>query len=382
MARKKDIESTEIRYLTDDELRAKELKEDKNTFLENLKKASSSQGFSAKRVREGKKSTPDKLPKMANDDDLADSVLSIPEKVEYVDDLRWEEIMQQFDELSPIDDITDEERSYYRRKSEGDKFDDLFKNERSMLSDVLTNVQKRSKIVDSRLNSMSGKGSYGISKNFIELTEAANSMDNTKLQLIKAMADLKKTAADLRMKDQKNSPVVEENNDSIADKFYKSIISGGTQKFMHSTMGQYGGNGLEESTGYNISQPLVNSNPYANELSPYNQANSNYGNMEIDDVDKYGYIRNENRNVDICVYRYEDGGVEFVALDEHGEVVHDYELPGSNLLDTLEIKPMSKYAYDKFQRKYRIVDVTSTVDLSDLDDNKYDDMDSDDKYDY
>jgi hypothetical protein len=204
-------------------------------------------------------------------------------------------------------------------------------------------------------------------------------MDNTKLQLIKAMADLKKTAADLRMKDQKNSPVVEDDNDSIADKFYKSIINGGTQKFAQSTINQFMGSS-EDSTAYNISQPLSNAPAYAGELSPYNT--SNQQEYDMDEVDKFGYIRNERRNVDICVYRYEDGVMEFVALDEHGDVVDGYELPSDVLLETIEIKPMSKYAYDKYQRKYRIVDVSNTVDLSDIDDDKYDNMTSDDKYDY
>lgn len=400
MARKKEQIECPIRYLTDDEVHAMNLKKDKTSFLDNLKKASSNSGggFSAKRIRseqQNKKKTEFNTGKKS--EGLADSVLLIPEKEEIIDDEHWQELMLRFDELSPIEDITDEEREYYRRKSDGDKFDDMFKNERSMLSDVLNNAQKRSKMVESKLSAMSGKGSYGVSKNYNDLVEAANSIDNLKLQTIKAIADLKKTSADLRMKDQKNNPVVvDEDNDTIADRFYKSIINGGSQKFIQSSTDPYMNSGLSSGGSFNITQPLVrqstpmsNSNTYEeepNSQAPFNGTISSqpdyYSSVSKDDADQFGYIRNENRNVEICVYHYDDDSYEFVALDEHGDVVDDYELPNAILADSLSVKPMSNYAYDKYQRKYRIIEMSSTVDIGDMEDIDYDSITNDDKYNY
>jgi hypothetical protein len=129
-------------------------------------------------------------------------------------------------------------------------------------------------------------------------------------------------------------------------------------------MSQYhnSGYGYNNPGSFNISQPIDN----------FNQS---VPSITSDDVDQYGYIRNESRNVDICVRRYPDGRLEFVAIDGDGEEVHDYELPNDDLLDTVEIKPMSKYAYDTYQRKYRIIDI-------DYDNPAYDNATNDDKYDY
>lgn len=360
-----------VRLMSDEEFNAMTIKENKSSFLNSLTSASStSKGFSAKRIRERNEKKSEQN-KSLSTFSLDNPAMDIPERVDYIDDERWEELLQKFDEISPIDDITDEERSYYRRKTDGDKFDELFKKERSMLSDVLTDIQKRSKLINARINSMSGKGSYGVSKNFVELVDAGTGMDKAKLDVIKAMADLKKTATDLRMKEMKNNPVTnDESNDTIADKFYKSIIGGGSQKFIQSSIQQYRTNDANHSLPgtFNITQPLSNTT-----------ISSNYSN---NNADKYGYIRNENKHVDICLYRFNDNHLEFVALDENGNEVPDYELPSDMLLDTIDIKPMAKYGYDKFQRKYRIIDVNDTVDLRNIDDESYDSENTDDKYDY
>ena len=100
------------------------------------------------------------------------------------------------------------------------------------------------------------------------------------------------------------------------------------------------------------------------------------------EVDSTGYIANEKRNVEICIYKYDDGSMKFVALDEDGEVVHNYELPDESLLASIHTKPMSSYAYDEYDRKYKIVDVSSCVSLDDIDDDKYDNVSTDDKYNY
>lgn len=371
MAKRNNNVECPITLLTDKEFDAITLKDNKASFLDNLRNATATTGFSARKVREKKEQSTGNYTKTQSPSsgELSSSVLDIPERIDYFDDDRWEQMMAQFDEISPIEDITDEERSYYRSKTGGDKYDEMFKKERSMLNDVLSDIQKRSKIINGRINSMGGKGSYGISKSFVELVEAGTAMDTAKLQIIKAMADLKKTATDLRMKEQKANPDngVTETKDSVADRFYKSIISGGSKRFIESSMQQYHNTGYDDMQPgqFNISQPI--------------DSMTNKHDMSIDDVDAYGYIRNESKNVDICLYRYPDGRLEFVAMDEHGSPVYDYELPHDDLLDTIEIKPLSKFGYDIYQRKYRIIDVDNTMDY---DDPRFDNMSSDDKYDY
>ena len=374
MAKRRSNVECPITILSDDEFNNLSLKENKTSFLDNLRNASSTSGFSARKIRERKERSSvtesgSKLSDLTPSDESSNSFLNIPERIDYFDDDRWGEMLSQFDEISPIEDITDEERNYYRRKNDGDKFDDLFKKEHSMLNDILGDIQKRSKLINNRINSMGGKGSYGVSKTFVELVEAGTSMDTTKLQIIKAMADLKKTATDLRLKEQKANPDdgVTETKDTVADRFYKSIISGGSRKFIESSMAQHYNTGYSASNpgSFNISQPIESTRTYSEPIS-------------VDEVDAHGYIRNELRNVDICIHRYPDGRLEFAAIDANGEQVYDYELPNDYLLETIDIKPMSKYGYDEYQRKYRVIDIEDI----DYDDPKYDTATNDDKYSY
>ena len=376
-----------IYIMTDEEFFEMKKSENKESVLSNLLDASKNNTkFSMKTMK--KKKEPDKSSEMKssmNGSDILFEAIDIPEKVEgiVIDDEKWDDMMAYFDEISPIDDIVNDERYSYRRNSDEDDYQRLFKKENSMLSDVLSDLQKRSKLINNKINAMSGKGTYGISKNFTELVEAANSLDSTKLSVIKEMVGIKKTAADLKLKDKRLNPDEGiDDRDSVADAFYKQIIGGGTKNFLQSTLTPYAGlqggivgtgsvNNQEynDDIGFNITQPI----PYANTDSGYDEIVA----------DKYGYIANENRNVEICIYRYEDGSMKFVALDEDGEVVHNYELPSEVLLDDIRTKPMSSYAYDKYDRKYKIIDIsTSGVDLSDMDDDNYDDISDDDKYDY
>ena len=62
---------------------------------------------------------------------------------------------------------------------------------------------------------------------------------------------------------------------------------------------------------------------------------------------------------------------------EAGEEVTDYELPDDDLLETMSIRPGAAYAYDKFGRKYKILDVNDSVEDDIISDDEYDE---DDKY--
>ena len=82
------------------------------------------------------------------------------------------------------------------------------------------------------------------------------------------------------------------------------------------------------------------------------------------------------------MYRYDDGSLEFVALDKDGQEVYDYELPDNDLLYNMTVKPMSPYAYDEYGRQYKIIDKSAAVDLDDLDDPELDNYVPKDKYEY
>ena len=376
-----------IYLMTDEEFNAMKQKETKESVLNELISATKNDGkFTTKNVKRTSKPQTFELTGTSTKENSLSELSAFSSTTENrepikLSDSDWSDMMDYVSD-SPIDDITSSDMFSYRHSNNSDdKFKNLFAKETSMLNSVLADLQKRSKIVNDKIKSMSGKGTYGVSKNFSDLLEAANSLDTVKLNAIKSMADMKKSAADLKLKDKRLNPVTEvEDNDSIASQFYKQIIGGGANNFVNSSINQY--SQLQAPKGAVVASSSNNQNNYMpfNVSQPIPQ-NYSYDGNDID-VDTTGYIANEKRNVEICIYKYDDGSMRFVALDEDGEVVHNYELPDESLLASIHTKPLSNYAYDEYDRKYKIIDVSSCVTLDDIDDDKYDTVTTDDKYSY
>lgn len=396
MARKKEEEKPMIRFMSDEEFEAMKLKEDKGSFLDDLisaSKKSNGSRFSVKKIDRTKKeesSNDDdddeyKLSEVAEEMQLSVKPLELNDKIEPIDEDSWNDMLDQFNNLSPIDDITMQDRLRYRRKAEGDKYDAMFDKERSMLNDVLSDLQSRSKIVNTSLKNMvkskpsGGRG--GVSKVFTELVEASNSLDLAKLNVIKELVNVKKSAIDLRIKEQKNLPQEDENDvDTVADQFFKRLTGAGPKQMQGTMISKYANGNTDpdyDENGELVNEPTFNlSQPLA--MAGYD----GYEDINEIDADAHGYIRNEANGVDVFVYRYDDGSLEFVALDKDGNEIYDYELPNNDLLYSMTVKPMSPYAYDEYGRQYKIVDKSSAVDLDDLDDPELDNYVPTDKYDY
>ena len=340
-------------------------------------------GFMARLLESSGKKKPFKTKEYVKKDDkkykssefeIKSPELVIPDKViPKIDDEQWEHMMEEFDELSPIDDITSMEQGRYRRRNTGDKFDNMFKKEQSMLSEVLKDLQARSKIINNYVKEVSSrsKSVRGVSKTFAEILEVGNTTDSSKLQTIRALVDIKKTIQDMRLKEEKLNPKEDENADNAVDKFYRNIINGGSRNFM-----------TQSISGYSVQPNAYSEDEDGNKVNDFNitqpmgeQVISSY--QYEGNSDPYGYIRSEVSEADVCVYRYPDSSLEFVCLTADNEEIIGTELPDESLLESMSIKPGSMVAYDKYGRKYRIVD------MEEVDDESYlDDITTDDKYEY
>jgi hypothetical protein len=393
----------EIKILSDEEYEEYQKEKHRKSFLselEKMTKPANGSSFSIKDVKPEKQeiheeSTP-ATPEYAN-----------KELLNVADD--WGEFVRDLggiDELSPINSVTDERITGFQLDDEiiagEDKYSHVFKKELAMLSEVLKDVKSHGKRVDQQLTKMTqaskgaGNRSVGITKNYSDLVEAYNSINSSKVQIIKTMADLRAKQVDWRMKDKAANPGESESTDTIADKFFQNIVNGGTKNFINTAgVQQYAQSDFEydpiedsqtnstnvdditgdtsdidsiaQGVGFNITQPL--------------QGYHDYGKSDING-DEFGNIANEHRNFDICVYEYGDNKYQFVALDDNGEVVEGVELPDSvdpSIYATLHVRPGSEYVYDKYNRKYRIIKMDG-VDISDIDEMDYPFESDDDKY--
>lgn len=389
----------EVIILSDEQFYAKQQKEKRKSFLEELEqmsKPSKGNSFSIKNVK-SEDAKPEK-PK-PNDDSITAYMSNSPEVKS--DDVEWGDFVEDLQgfPLSPIESVTDENITGFQLDDEvvnpdENKYGKVFKKELAMLSEVLKDVKVLGTRVNSDLKKISigGKGASsratGVPKGYSDLLEACNSINTSKIQIIKAMSDLKSKQMEWSLKDKAAQGPDSESTDTLADMYYKRIIGGGTKNFVQTSMGNYQPSDFEYdpvtdsqssddlnldqnadpssidalaiSTGFNITQPIRGSKYYQNG----------------DDAvvgDEFGYISHEQNDYEICVYQYGDKQFQFAALNDEGEPIEGVELPSDtnpDIVDSLQLRPGSNYIYDKYGRKYRLIEM-GPVDTSDIDEMDY-----------
>lgn len=361
--------------MTDEEYYAMKRKKKREDLLNRLQEASKEKTQAIVKPEPKKKESPIVTQKEDHsifDEDGKINVASIQD-LKGMTETNWDNFVSHLEEASflvpesPIDDITLSNIVDLRLNTDvddEDRYKNMFKEEIAMISEVLKGLKEQSKYVGNRLKAMSGKGSGGgAPKSYSDLVSAYTSLEKTKLDAIKSVSDLKAKREDFRLKDLKTNPEGETGVDELVDQYYNSMMSGNRKEFLAASRNYYSpldedqdryqrivnGDATEEErnpnrAGFNLSQGLPSQ--YQDEPDDDDQ-----------DADPYGYIRNENKNVDIVIQRFSSGRIAFGAIDEDGEFIDDYEIPADDVLDSIRINPGSKYAYDGFGRKYKVVDI-------------------------
>lgn len=316
-----------------------------------------------------------------NDDEYADFLLkeeSRGTEFSKVPDEQWDRFIDQMEtaaiddlDSSPVDNATTENiMGFWEPEESDDPYADLFKDEIAMVSEVLKELKEQGKLVSQRLKSMTGKGAGGgAPKSFSDLVSASSSLQSTKLSAIDKIAGWKLKRAELQLKAKKDNPDVEQDVDTMVDQYYGRFLSGDRREYIANAMaaanpvGDDESNPLVEQVYDDSDDPGVNYGGF-NITDPGSYEDTS--DYNVDDVDPFGYIRNEGRDVEVCVQRFPSGRMAFIALDSDGESVDDYELPDPSYIDSLNIRPTSRYATDMTGRRYRIIDFDPDEDISDV----------------
>ena len=179
--------------------------------------------------------------------------------------------------------------------------------------------------------------SRGMNKNTTDLIANITSARALATQLVEKQISLKKTIADLTMKEKKDlsGNIMEgENLADFASSYMKKLLEERRQNFT-------GGN---DSIGdYSIDE-------MSNILHDNLMIDGEYEERP-DEVEKY--LEYEDRNVTIYAYVNQNDveDFEYVALDEDGQELEDYPLPFKN---SLSINRSTNIGTDKFGQKYPI----------------------------
>ena len=181
----------EIEVLSDEEFYEMRERQEKEKFLDSLmgaSKSSKKMGFTVKSLRSSKKDN-NEVEEVDTEDKSVEQDSTFRRK-DYksgrFDDDEWYALLDRFDQMepSPIDNVTDYEiESFFGKNAleslgtvsskEDDpstRYDNMYKKELAMYSEILKDVNVQTRSVASKLKSMSDKkSSYGVSKYYSEL---------------------------------------------------------------------------------------------------------------------------------------------------------------------------------------------------------------------
>ena len=227
-----------------------------------------------------------------------------------------------------------------KNKNEPTDYEKKFEPEAALLRSLLID---QNKFVDSLQKEYdflkSNKStSRGINKNITDLISNITNARNLSMQLIDKNTSLKKTIADLTMKERKelfgNSLDDVENLNDFASTYLKQMISERHQ-LMAGTNSDISDYSIDEMASI-VSDTLLNSED-AEERS--------------DETRKY--LEYENRNVTVYVYMNssDETDYDYVAIDENGDELDDYPLPFKG---KLTVNRSTNMATDVYGQKYII----------------------------
>lgn len=245
---------------------------------------------------------------------------------------------------SMFDDVfnPDEKKKKKKKKNKNEPtdYEKKFEPEAALLRSLLID---QNKFVDSLQKEYdflkSNKStSRGINKNITDLISNITNARNLSMQLIDKNTSLKKTIADLTMKERKelfgNSLDDVENLNDFASTYLKQMISERHQ-LMAGTNSDISDYSIDEMASI-VSDTLLNSED-AEERS--------------DETRKY--LEYENRNVTVYVYMNpsDETDYDYVAIDENGDELDDYPLPFKG---KLTVNRSTNMATDVYGQKYII----------------------------
>lgn len=286
---------------------------------------------------------------------------------------------------NPIaDPIIDEQRKgYKKRKNDKNPYKKEFAEEMTLLYDVYSDVSGLAKELEKSVKSTQNSRVRGTSKNFNETISNLISARSTQLQILKEMTSVKKTIADLRLKEEakKGNNDDNKNQSLLASNYLQQVLNAGRNNFVQQIRGttrpgflvdSYLPSDSDSDDGYGDDDSPVRAGTLEEfsgvvpgytddeevEMNEYllHRLEEEGNPFRSDDGDKL--IQYEKRGVEVCIKRdLSTGEYEFIAVDRDNQIVHDYPLPSS----TGKIKFNGHNATDRYGVIYKVIEYDSAA---------------------
>lgn len=232
---------------------------------------------------------------------------------------------------------TGEKKKNKKKKDEMTDYTKEFENESRLLKNLLLDQSKFVDSLQKKYDAMEStkSASRGVGKFTSDLMVSINSGRSLSMQLIEKLIGVKKTVADLTMKEKKE----------LASK-----VDGSTDMNMYSAnfLKQMLNEGRSNIIGSDYDTTVEDSDPE----SLFDVINDELGEDMRSNEESDTYLKYEN--MDVTIYLIEDtvnNDMWFEARDKNGDVVGDYPLPK---LEGININRSTNVASDKYSRKYPV----------------------------
>lgn len=242
-------------------------------------------------------------------------------------------------------DIFDDADGKKKKKKEKNKdeltdYNKEFETEAALLRNLMIDQSHFVESLQRQYDFLSSNksSSRGVNKNLTDLISNITAGRSLTSQLVDKQISLKKTIADLSMKEKKelrgNSLADGENLADFASSYLKHMINE-RQRYINGGSSDIGEYNIDEMSDI-VTDNLMSDDQY--EERP-------------EEVEKY--LKYENDNIEVFVYvnQNDPEDYEYVALNGDGEEVIDYPLP---LKNTLSLNRSTNIATDAFGQKYNI----------------------------
>ena len=335
-----------------------------------------------KKEKEGKKEKKKKKDKASIDVDF--SLITNEENPEAGIDIEidLEEVMEEYfdEDGNPISDpIVDEQRrGYKKRKNDKNPYKKEFAEEMTLLYDVYSDVSTLAKELDKMVKASQSSRVRGTSKNFNETISNLISARGTQLQILKEMTSVKKTIADLKIKEdaKKNNDEGSKNQSLLASNYLQQVLNAGRNNFVQQVRGTTRPGFLVDSYLPPDGDDEEDDDSRPETIADFRNAIPGYSDNEEVEMNEYLMDRLENeenpfrtsdgdkliqyekRGVQVCVKRdVATGDYEFLAVDRDNQIVHDYPLPKN----TGKMKFAGPNATDRYGVNYKVIEYDSSA---------------------
>lgn len=275
---------------------------------------------------------------------------------------------------NPISDsIVDEQKNgYKKRRADKNPYKKEFAEEMTLLYDLYDNVSNIAKDLEKQVKAISTSKTRGTTKSQAEMIANLLSAKSNQLQILKELSSVKKTTMDLKLKEEarKSKDQVDTNIGIAGSNYIQQILNAGRNNVMQSLRGTTKPGFLVDS--------YVEEGEYEEDVEgtflEYHGNTPGYSDNEnfqmnqflLERIEEEGYngrtedgdklIKYEKQGVEVCIQRdIATDEYEFVAIDKHGNIVHDYPLPQN----PGKIKFNGPNATDRYGQSFKVIEYDS-----------------------